>query len=289
MRGRLLAVMACGAAIASLGLGWTPGAGASRSAPAGTGSALKWQTLRVGAASDVLVLPAHPSALAVVLHGGEIAANHARAALSTRVSARVYAGRLAPLGIGVLSVNYRWSGYGGAELSDVEAALNRARSDPATAALPEILIGASHGGYLAALAATTPVARAAGVRAVVDLYGFSDLGATVTEPSSRYDPQSRLTIRELGPPAQNAGAYAARSPLSRERLLKAPIFQAVGGADRDTLPDVLALDRAIRARGGTAELHMIPGFPHGFAFGSSASPLVWREVAGFLERLGLTR
>ena len=61
----------------------------------------------------------------------------------------------------LLSVNYRWSGYGGAELRDVEAALTRAARDPRLAPLPKVLIGASHGGYLAALAATTPAGRAA--------------------------------------------------------------------------------------------------------------------------------
>jgi dipeptidyl aminopeptidase/acylaminoacyl peptidase len=240
----------------------------------------------MGSASGVLALPPHPRVLGIVIHGG-IAANRPRAALSTRVAARVYAARLAPLGIGVLSVNYRWSGYGGGELRDVAAALSYARRAPITARLPEILIGASHGGYLAALAATTPSARAAHVRAVVDLYGFSNLAATVSAPSSRYDREARLTLRELGPPARNRRAYAARSPLSRARLLDAPLLQVVGSRDRATRPDVVALTRAIRMGGGAATLRVIPGSNHGFAFGTAASPLAWHEVAGFLRHLHL--
>ena len=286
---RCVAVLGCVLAAATTGAIGASTAGASRAAPAGTGRAPSSQTLRIGAAWGVLVLPPHPRALAIVIHGGEIASNRLRAALSTCVSARVYAGRLAPLGIGVLSVNYRWSGYGGGELRDVEAALKHASHDPATAALPTILIGASHGGYLAALAATTQAAKTANLRAVVDLYGFSNLGATVSEPSSRYDPQARLTLRQLGPPARAARAYASRSPLFRAGLLKVPLFQAVGASDRDTRPDVIALTRAIRAHGGTSVLHVLPGLAHGFAFGSTASPLVWHEISDFLKHLRLAR
>ena len=243
----------------------------------------------IGTTSDVLILPPHPSALAIVAHGGEIAFDRRRAALSTRVAARVYAARLAPLGIGVLSVDYRWSDYGGGELRDVEAALARTSSMPRVAGLPKILIGASHGGYLAALAATTSSARAADVRAVVDLYGFSNLGATVIDPSSRYDPQARLTLRTLGPPARDRTAYAARSPLSRADAISAPLLQIVGGQDHDTLPDVQALTRAVRRDGGTAEMHVIPDDRHGFAFGTAASSQLWTEVSSFLRGLGLAR
>jgi dipeptidyl aminopeptidase/acylaminoacyl peptidase len=200
----------------------------------------------------------------------------------------VYSAHLAPLGIGVLSVNYHWSSYGGRELRDVAAALSYAGRVPRTAHLPVILIGASHGGYLAALAATTPAAHAAHVRAVVDLYGFSNLGTTVSAPSSRYDRQARLTLRELGRPARNQAAYATRSPLSRAGLLTAPLLQVVGGRDRATQPDVLALTRAVRMSGGSATLRLIPGSNHGFAFGTHSSPLVWDEVARFFRQLRLS-
>ena len=248
---------------------------------------LTWRSVRLGTTSGVLALPPHPRALAIVIHGGEIADDRQRAALSTRVAARVYSSHLVPLGIAVLSVDYRWSGYGGGELSDVATALSYASQAPVTARLPVILVGASHGGYLAALAATMPAARAAHVRAVIDLYGFSNLGATVSDPSSRYDRQARLTLRELGPPASNRAGYASRSPLARAGLLTAPVLQVVGGRDRVTRPDVLALTRAIRASGGSATLHVIPGSTHGFAFGTTASPLVWDEVTSFLRRLRL--
>jgi dipeptidyl aminopeptidase/acylaminoacyl peptidase len=267
---------------------WASAGNAARTAPAQAASARVSTVVRLGTASDVLILPPHPRALAVTLHGG-IALDPARAAVATRVSAQVYAGRLAPLGIGVLSVDYRWSGYGGGELQDVQAALAFARRDPATAGLPTILMGASHGGYLAALAATTPTARATNLRAVVDLYGFSDLGATISSPSSRYDRQALLTLRELGPPAGNASAYAARSPLARAALLSAPLFQAVGSADRATRPDVVALTRAIRSHGGAPVLYVIPGLGHGLAFGSASSPRLWGAVSHFLDNSLRTR
>jgi dipeptidyl aminopeptidase/acylaminoacyl peptidase len=249
---------------------------------------LRSEVVPIGTTRGVLILPLHPHALAIVVHGGEIAWNRRRAALSTRVAARVYAARLAPLGLGVLSVDYRGSAYGGGELRDVEATLAEARRVPLVAALPKILIGASHGGYLAALAATTSSARAARVRAVVDLYGFSDLAATVSGAASRYDPQARLTLRTLGPPARDRAAYASRSPLSRASSLRAPLLQIVGGRDRVTRPDVLALTRAVRLSGGTAVLHVIPDSRHGFAFGTAASAQAWREVKNFLSRLQLT-
>jgi pimeloyl-ACP methyl ester carboxylesterase len=109
----------------------------------------------------------------------------------------------------------------------------------------------------------------------------------VSDPSSRYDPQARLTLRELGPPSRNRAAYAARSPLSRAGLLPAPVLQVVGGRDRATKPDVLALARAIRMSRGSATLRVIPGATHGFAFGAAASPLVWDDVASFLRHLHL--
>jgi dipeptidyl aminopeptidase/acylaminoacyl peptidase len=285
-RRMLVAVTACAVAVTA-GAVWTTSSGAQATAAPAAAPALVWRGVRLGAASGFLALPPHPRALAIAIHGGESAANPARAVLSARVAARVYSARLAPLGIGVLSVNYRWSSYGGGEFRDVASALSYASRAPSTSRLPVILIGGSHGGYLAALAATTPSARAAHVRAVVDLYGFSNLGATVSDPSSRYDPQARLTLRELGPPSRNRAAYAARSPLSRAGLLPAPVLQVVGGRDRATKPDVLSLTRALRMSGGSATLRVIPGATHGFAFGAAASPLVWDDVASFLRHLHL--
>ena len=124
------------------------------------------------------------------------------------------------------------------------------------------------------------------MQAVVDLYGFSNLGATVSGPSSR-GRQARLTLRELGPPARNRALYAARSPLSRAGLLTTPLLQVVGSRDRATRPDVLALTRAVRVSGGSATLRVIPGSSHGFAFGNAASSLAWDQVAGFLRNLHL--
>jgi dipeptidyl aminopeptidase/acylaminoacyl peptidase len=289
---RMLVAVTCLVAV-TVGAGWsmssrTRPAGPRTAAPAAA-PALALRSVRMGAASGFLALPPHPSALAIVIHGGAVGPNPPRAALATRVAARVYASRLAPLDIGVLSVDYRWSGYGGGELNDVESALAYARQAPTTARLPKILIGASHGGYLAALAATTPAAQAAHVRAVVDLYGFSNLGATLSDPSSRWDRQARLTLRELGPPARNQVLYAARSPLSRAGLLTAPLLQLVGSRDRATRPDVLALTRAVRTSGGSATLRVIPGSNHGFAFGNAASSLAWDQVTGFLRNLQLAR
>jgi acetyl esterase/lipase len=54
-----------------------------------------------------------------------------------------------------------------------------------------------------------------------------------------------------------------------------------------TQPDVLALTRAIRMRGGSATMRVIPGSNHGFAFGTAASPLVWDDVVSFLRHLHL--
>jgi dipeptidyl aminopeptidase/acylaminoacyl peptidase len=282
---RVAVAVTCAIAVTGAAV-WATGAGAQPRA-ATAAPRVAWRSVHMGGTSGVLALPPHARALAIVIHGGEIASKRTRAAVATRVAARVYSGHLLPLGIGVLSVDYRWSGYGGGELSDVAAALSYARKAPATARLPVILIGASHGGYLAALAATTPAARAARLQGVVDLYGFSNLAATVSDPSSRYDPQARLTLRELGPPARNRSLYAARSPLSRARLLSAPVLQVVGGGDRVTRPDVLALTRAIRRSGGSATMHVIPGSAHGFAFGAAASPLVWNDVTSFLRQLRL--
>jgi dipeptidyl aminopeptidase/acylaminoacyl peptidase len=281
-----VAVM-CALAVAG-GAVWMTGVDAQPTAARTAAPSLVWQSLRMGAASGVLALPRHPRALAIVIHGG-LAANRARAAVATAVAARVYASRLAPLGIGVLAVDYRWGSYGGRELRDVESALSYAGQIRKRARLPVVLIGASHGGYLAALAATTQPARVAHVRAVVDLYGFSNLGATVSAPASRYDRQALLTVRELGPPAGNQAAYVTRSPLSRAGLLAEPLLQVVGGRDHVTRPDVLALTRAVRMRGGSATLHVVPGSNHGFAFGTQTSSLVWSEVASFLRQLHLAR
>jgi dipeptidyl aminopeptidase/acylaminoacyl peptidase len=282
LRSTTIAICALASAAASINV--ASGAAATRLVPA---SALSSRTVRVGTATGVLILPRHPRTLAIVIHGGEIAWNPTRATLGTSSAARVYARRLAPLGIGVLSVGYRWSGYGGGELRDVEASLAWSAKAPLVAHLPKILVGASHGGYLAALAATTSSARSAGVRAVVDLYGFSDLGATVTGPGSRWDRQARLTLRELGPPQRAQAAYAARSPLFRASLFAAPLLQIVGSRDRTTQPDVLALARAVRLHGNHAVTQVIPGSNHGLAFGTPASSLVWRDVGSFLRGLRL--
>jgi dipeptidyl aminopeptidase/acylaminoacyl peptidase len=283
MAPRAATIVLCAFAVAAASI---PASGEAATRTART-PALVSRSVRVGTASGVLILPRHPRTLAVVIHGGEIAWNRARATRATRVAARVYATRFVPLGIGVLSVGYRWSGYGGGELRDVEASLAWAAKSPRVAHLPKILVGGSHGGYLAALAATTSAARAAPVRAVVDLYGFSDLGETVTGQGSRWDRQARLTLRELGPPWRARAAYAARSPLSRANLFAAPLLQIVGSRDRATRPDVLALTRAVRLHGDPAVMYVIAGGNHGLAFGTRASSLVWRDVGSFLRGLRL--
>ena len=112
----MLVAVTCAVAVTAGALGTASGLAQPTAAPAAA-PALAWRSVRMGAASGVLALPRHPRALAIAIHGGEIAANRPRAALSTRVAARVYSARLAPLGIGVLSVNYRWSSYGGGEFA----------------------------------------------------------------------------------------------------------------------------------------------------------------------------
>jgi dipeptidyl aminopeptidase/acylaminoacyl peptidase len=141
-------------------------------------------------------------------------------------------------------------------LAFIEAAHERRWGHPATT----VAIGGSAGGFtvLGAVAAT-PGRFAAGVVS----YPVSDL-ADLAARSHRFEAHYTDTL--VGPPEHFAGAYATRSPLHfAERLAATPLL-VMHGSDDPVVPyeQSEALVAAVRAAGGTAELHRYDGEGHGW-------------------------
>ena len=236
MAPRPATIVLCALAVAAASIA-ASGEAATRT---GRTPALASRTVRLGTASGVLILPPHPRTLAIVIHGGEIAWDRTRATRATRVAARVYATHLAPLGIGVLSVGYRWSGYGGGELRDVEASLAWAANSQPVAQLPKILVGGSHGGRPGRARGNDerrPRRSGACRRRPVRVL---DLGETVTGQGSRSGPAGAADAAR----ARSAPACPGRLRRALAALPREPVGRAAAADRRQSRPR----DPARRAR-----------------------------------------
>ncbi len=125
----------------------------------------------------------------------------------------------------VCAVNYALSGFGGDELQDVLNAIDSTER--------AVLIGKSHGAYLALLASSYR-----NVSAVVEISGPTDL-LTMNEFSLEnleiplsFSPLIALTVRECGGnPDQVPECYAHRSPLYRAEYIQSPVLVIHGKQD----------------------------------------------------------
>jgi acetyl esterase/lipase len=235
-------------------------------------------TVRYGAHPDQVVdlrLPAggqgHP--LAVFVHGGFWRAEYDRG------HAGPLAVDLAGRGIPVATVEYRRVGQDGGgwpgTFDDLIAAMRVVRALPGVDTVAPTLVGHSAGGHLALWYASRP---AAGPGLVVALAPIADLTAAARD---RLD---RDAVRDLlgGGPAELPDRYARADPVRLDPP-QVPVVLLHGTAD-DTVPisQSRAYVAAVRARGGDATLHELPGTEH-FAVIDPLSA-AWPHVVTLLSR-----
>ncbi len=183
----------------------------------------------------------------------------------------------------IVSVDYRFSSLGGGELIDVERGIQLARRVWKTKNRDIHLIGASHGGYLALMAACKEQ-----VGSVIDAYG-----PTQWIIQWRYVKKKRpdllkrwsiyLAISKTA--CQDAGLSFSeclwdRSVVNPSHLsgLQEPILVIHGDRDRLVpLQESITLTKAVRKRGGRVILWIFHGKGHGF-------PLWSGEALTVIER-----
>lgn len=179
---------------------------------------------------------------------------------------------LASRGFVVIAPNFRGStGYGrafqegdhmdlgGGDLKDVVAArqfiIDTGYVDPKRVGMT----GGSYGGFMTLMAlAKTPDLWAAGV----DEYGIIDWRAIWRNADL---PDRQYLESYLGDPAHNEAAYAASSPLTYMKKVRAPLLVLQGendtGVTKDQAEKVVAV---MKANDRMVESHFYPGEGHGF-------------------------
>jgi len=195
--------------------------------------------------------------------------------------------RLARYGLVVVAVEYRLSAPGvpswPGNLADVREAVRWVRRNASGYGIdPDrvAVIGASAGGHLALMLGTTPAGDPAGVRAVIDFYGPTDLRALY---ALRTPADQAIGMFLGGPPEAVPSRYDAASPL-RHVAPGAPPVLIVHGLDDLLVPpgQSLLLAEALRRAAVPHRLLAVPGARHGFGLRAGSRDLV-PEILDFLQ------
>ncbi|MBI3208690.1 MAG: alpha/beta fold hydrolase [Candidatus Solibacter usitatus] len=249
-----------------------------------------------------------PMPAILFLHGG--VGGSAFAALKSMTRARV-PDYFLKRGFVIMAADYRGYHFGEDEIQDALAAVRQLESYPYVDKKRIAIIGGSHGGYLAAMAATrTPLA------AVVSLAGLTDIEDMFFDWAQEFrkgirdyeDWRNKLTARsesaresriatEFGkippgtavklpqagtPPYQIevelAWRFGARRELYRDisvkenaSRIKCPLLFLVGGNDKLRFAGKALVDD-LKARGATAVYSEHEGMDHGFYWGAEQNP-----------------
>jgi acetyl esterase/lipase len=199
---------------------------------------------------------------------------------------------LAAAGFAVASVDYRLSGEAAfpAPLDDVRVALSWLHEHAGELGLRTdrtALWGESAGGHLAALAGLT----AAGVTAVVDWYGPSDLtaiaddaaatGFSITDPGT---PDSRESLLLGGPAAAHPETARAASPVAHVHAGAPPFLLWHGTADRFVpTRQSQRLADALERVGARPRLDLVEGADHMWLGDPQAARTAFDEAVAFLR------
>ena len=212
----------------------------------------------------------------VLIHGGKASTE------ATKEMGKEYAGRFYPA-FTVISVDYRFSSYGGKELEDVLKAISYARD----LGIQKIyLIGESHGAYLALLAAAQKE-----VDGVIDAYGPTDLlrmqtFATKENPQLNIDwadyiQATEKECKETGLSLEEC--IKRRSPYYLAAKIKAPIL-ILHGTDDTIVPisqSEILVERFKEIGKRNYQFVPLKGYEHGF---SLLEGEVFEKVRTFLNR-----
>lgn len=191
----------------------------------------------------------------------------------------------------VIAPNYRGStGYGkafhdanrfdlgGGDLQDVLAAAEWMLASGYIHPGKLAIMGGSYGGYMTAMAVTqAPELWAAGVAIVPFVNWFTEI--------AHEDPLLReYDLATMGDPETNRRLYEERSPIFYVDRIRCPLLVLAGAQDpRCPKDEAEQVVRAVRERGGVAELKIYEDEGHGFARVENQIDAYGR-VAEFLDR-----
>lgn len=217
----------------------------------------------------------------VVIHGGF--SSTSQAALFCTKFAQVLGDRY-----NIVSVDYRFSSFGGGELVDVKRGIELARKLWKTKDRDIHLIGASHGGYLALMAAS-----AEEIGSVIDAYGPTQwLIQWKYVKEKRPDLLKRWMIYLSISQSACRNMHLKFIPCLRERSvvnpkrlkgLQEPLLILHGDKDPVVpLEESILLAKGLRKRGTPTTLWIVHGRGHGFPLWKGEA---FEVLKGFLERL----
>jgi dipeptidyl aminopeptidase/acylaminoacyl peptidase len=185
----------------------------------------------------------------------------------------------------LISVDYRFSGYGGEELEDVINAIRYARF----LSIPKIfLIGESHGGYLALLAAAKEE-----VNGVIDAYGPTDLLAMQEYVKKENNPLEiewqdyiEATLKEcIKGGADIITCAKKRSPCFLVAKLKAPLL-VLHGSEDETVPlsqSEKLVEGLKHMRKKNFKFVVLAGYAHGFSLLEGKLYYIIKDFLGSLK------
>jgi dipeptidyl aminopeptidase/acylaminoacyl peptidase len=166
----------------------------------------------------------------------------------------------------LISVDYRFSGFGGQELEDVINGIGYARS----LSIPKIyIIGESHGGYLALMAGSKEK-----INGIIDAYGLTDLLA-MREYTEKENPQLNMdwqdyvqaTLKECNRKRTDLNTcLEKRSPYFLAPKIKAPVL-ILHGTDDQIVPfnqSERLVQRFKLIGKDNFQFIVLPEYPHGF-------------------------
>jgi acetyl esterase/lipase len=150
-----------------------------------------------------------------------------------------------------------------------------------------IVTGGSAGGHLALMVGMAPksakLGKPAGVAAVVNFYGITDVADQLTGPNQR-----AYAVEWLPEQAGRFDMARRVSPMTYARRGLPPVKTVHGDADKTVPYDHGAkLTRALREAGSEPELLTIPGGGHGFP--PEKLKEIYPEVFAFLSRHGILK
>lgn len=220
----------------------------------------------------------HPTIL--ILHSGGSRSTGAIGAF------RRYGAVFAPLGYGIVALDYRLGAIGGDALYDVSGALEFVERHERLDRTRVVIVGESQGAYLAALAASRE-----SIYAIICSSGFYNLAKYMREElSDARSPAQKtlyqLTVQELGEPLEGSdGAYSPRSPALNAKNIDAKVLLFHGASDNETGWEYSQeFADAMQVSGANVDFYLIENAGHSIDITGDGTA---SYVVRFLDELGL--